>query len=159
MVKLSLEEWRRLAEEGTKIPITTSLTSLSMEPLIRVYKDPVTFVPIERKPVPGDVVLFKRMDGAYVCHRVYKTLDDGNTVMTWGDNAEHPDAPIPRSSVFGLAVSYERDGKQYILDCDEQREKGLKWLSSKWERPVFVRYRKLRQKIGDVKRSVFPDRS
>jgi hypothetical protein len=99
------------------------------------------------------------MDGAYVCHRVYKTLDDGNTVMTWGDNAEHPDAPIPRSSVFGLAVSYERDGKQYILDCDEQREKGLKWLSSKWKRPVFVRYRKLRQKIGDVKRSVFPDRS
>jgi hypothetical protein len=96
------------------------------------------------------VVLFERKDGAYVCHRVFKILDYGNTILTWGDNAEQPDEPVPRSAVFGLAVSYERDGKRYILDSDEQRRKGLKWLESKWKRPAFVQYRKIRHQIGDA---------
>ena len=153
-----------------------------MEPTIRVNKDPVTFVPIvedvparpqaraaveaadeveseagtavHRKLLPGDVVLFERADGAYVCHRVYKILDGGKTVITWGDNAEHPDAPVPRSSVMGLAVSFERDGKQIVLDSDEQRRKGLDWLESKWRRPAFIEYRKVRHKLGDAVRKL-----
>lgn len=151
-IRLSLEEWVDLAAEGAAIPITTYLRWFSMEPTIRVNRDPVTFIPLNREPIPGDVVLFRRKDGALVCHRVYKVLDNGNTVLTWGDNAEQPDEPVPRSSVAGLAVSYERDGKRVILDSDEQRRKGLKWLESKWKRPAFVAYRKLRHMVGDAVR-------
>ena len=151
-IKLSVEDWCKLAGEGAAIPITTCLRWVSMEPLIRVNRDPVTFVPISRELRPGDVVLFERADGAYVCHRVYKILDDGNTVVTWGDNAEQPDAPVPRSKVKGLAIAFERDGRRYILDSDEQRQKGLKWLESKWKRPVFMGYRKLRLKLGEAVR-------
>lgn len=152
-LKLSVEEWCKLAGEGAAIPITTRLRWVSMEPLIRVNRDPVTFVPISRELLPGDVVLFERADGAYVCHRVYKILDGGNTVVTWGDNAERPDAPVSRSKVKGLAVAFERDGRRYILDSDEQRQKGLKWLESKWKRPVFMGYRKLRLKLGETVRN------
>ena len=152
-LKLSLEEWCRLAGEGTALPITTPLRWISMEPLIRVNRDPVTFIPLNREPIPGDIVLFKRADGAYVCHRVYKILGGGKTVLTWGDNTDHTDEPVPRSDVYGLAVSYERDGKRYILDCDEQRAKGIKWLESRWKRPAFVQYRKLRRKIGELRDS------
>ena len=149
-IKLSLEEWCQLAKEGIAVPITTPLRWISMEPMIRVNRDPVTFIPVSRDLIPGDVVLFERQDGAYVCHRVFKILDNGNTILTWGDNAEQPDEPVPRSAVFGLAVSYERDGKRYTLDSDEQRRKGLKWLESKWKRPAFVQYRKIRHQIGDA---------
>ena len=153
-IKLSLEEWCRLAEEGAAIPITTPLRWVSMEPTIRVNKDPVTFVPLQRDLLPGDVVLFKRADGAYVCHRVYKILDGGNKIVTWGDNAEYPDKPVPRSAVAGLAVSYERDGKQYVLDSDEERRKGLEWQESKWKRPAFIGYRKIRLKMGNAARKI-----
>ena len=153
-IKLSLEEWSRLAEEGTAIPITTPLRWVSMEPTIRVNRDPVTFVPIQRNLLPGDVVLFKRADGAYVCHRVYKILDGGNTILTWGDNAEYPDKPVPRSSVMGLAVAFERDGELIDLDNDEQRRKGLTWLKSKWKRPAFIQYRKMRLKMGNAARKI-----
>jgi len=151
-IRLSLEEWADLAKDGAAIPITTYLRWMSMEPLIRINRDPVTFMPLSREPIPGDVVLLKRKDGAYVCHRVYKILDEGNTILTWGDNAEQPDEPIPRSSVVGIAVSYERDGKRITLDSDEQRRKGLEWLESKWKRPAFVAYRKLRHMVGDAVR-------
>ena len=153
-IKLSLEEWCRLAEEGAAIPITTPLRWVSMEPTIRVNKDPVTFVPLQRDLLPGDVVLFKRADGAYVCHRVYKILDGGNKIVTWGDNAEYPDKPVPRSSVMGLAVAFERDGERVDLDNDEQRRKGLTWLRSKWKRPAFIQYRKMRLKIGKTVRKL-----
>ena len=146
-IKLSVEEWCKLAREGVALPITTTLKWVSMEPLIRAYKDPVTFIPINRELIPGDVILFERQDGAFVCHRVYKILDNGETILTWGDNAENPDAPIPRSAALGLAVAFEKNGKRYVLDSDEQRQKGLKWLENKWKRPAFIQYRKARLKI------------
>ena len=151
-IKLSVEEWSKLAKEGAALPITTTLKWYSMEPLIRAYKDPVTFIPMNRDPIPGDVVLFERQDGAFVCHRVYKILDNGETILTWGDNAENPDTPIPRTSVLGLAVALEKDGKHYELDSDEQRQKGLKWLENKWKRPAFIQYRKARLKLEKVLR-------
>ena len=176
VIKLSVEEWCRLAKEGVEIPITTRLRWISMEPTIRVNKDPVTFVPIvesarsqvlssdevqpeaggfvHRELIPGDVVLFERADGAYVCHRVYKILDGGKTVITWGDNAEYPDAPVPRSSVMGLAISYERNGKRIVLDCDEQRRKGLEWLESRWSGKAFIKGRKVKLMLGNAARKV-----
>ena len=44
------------------------------------------------------------------------------------------------------------DGKRVILDSDEQRHKGLEWLESKWKRPAFVAYRKLRHIVGEAVR-------
>ena len=148
--KLSVEEWCRLAQEGIEIPMTITLRGASMEPMIRYMRDPVTIIPVHRQLIPGDVVMFLRADGAHVVHRLYRILDDGKKAQTWGDNCEGPDQVIPMDSSLGLAVSYERDGVTHMLDTDEQRQNGLRWIESRYRRGAWFTYRKMRDKAEKV---------
>lgn len=148
--KISVEDWCRLAEEGIAIPITTYLSGISMEPMIRYQKDPVTIKPVDRDLIPGDVVLFRRPDGAFVVHRVFRVLNNGREVQTWGDNCKDSDPVMPAGAVLGIAVAYERDGKRYVLDTDEQRKKGLMWLQSKYRRAVWFLFRRVRVRMEGI---------
>ena len=142
-IQLTVEDWCHLAKEGTPLPITTTLKGFSMEPLIRYMKDPITIVPVNRALIPGDVVLFEREDGKLVVHRLYKIFDERKMVQTWGDNCKAPDQAIPADRVLGIVVSMEKNGKQILLDSDEQRQKGLEWLESRIRRPAWLAYEEL----------------
>ena len=147
-IQLTVEDWCQLAKEGVAVPITTTLKGFSMEPLIRYMKDPITIIPINRALIPGDVVLFEREDGKLVVHRLYKIIDERKMVQTWGDNCEAPDPPITASRVLGIVVSFEKNGKQILLDSDEQRKRGLKWLESKIRRPAWLAYQELLERTA-----------
>lgn len=142
-MQLTVEDWCQLAKEGIALPITTTLKGFSMEPLIRYMKDPITIIPVNRTLIPGDVVLFERDDGKLVVHRLYKIFDEGRMVQTWGDNCKAPDQTIPVEQVLGIVISFKKNGKQILLDCDEQRERGLGWLESKIRRPAWIAYQEL----------------
>ena len=116
---ITIEEWCRLAAEGTKVPVEIKLAGASMEPLIRMNRDTVEIIPLCREPKEGDIVLFERQDGAYVVHRVYRV--DAERIVTLGDHCENPDPPVPKEKVLGL-VSRIRRGKK-VIEADSERQR------------------------------------
>lgn len=120
---LSVEEWHGLALDGANIPVTLKLDGGSMRPLIRKQQDSVTVVPVFRPLKKGDIVLFVRIDGAYVIHRVWKIK--GETVTTLGDACVDFDAPMSVFQVWGIAVREERNGKTLNLDSALSRAFGV----------------------------------
>jgi len=147
---LTVDEWHELAQKGADIPVTTLLYGTSMEPLIRYKKDLVTVIPRKRPLRVGDIVLFKRQDGAFVAHRVYRLSEDGAFVQTFGDNCFSPDRPIRVEDVVGLIVSMEKRGKKIPLDTDEQRAYGVKWMNRSWKRRVWFFRRRVRTALYRV---------
>ena len=146
---LTIAQWRELARDGTPVPVTIPLDGVSMQPLIRRNRDLVTIVPLDRDPVPGDVVLFEQPAGRFVCHRVRQI--DGNRVQTLGDNCWNPDAWMDRSQVLGLAVSVERDGRNIALDTDRSRAFGRAWMAT---HPVRITWRCFRSLGGRALRKL-----
>lgn len=153
-IKLTVEEWSNLARKGTMIPLTTCLHGSSMEPLIRYMKDSITIIPVNRQLKVGDIVLYKRADGKYVVHRLYRIIEDEKLVQTWGDNCDKPDPLMPISSILGIGLYLQKNGKQQLLDTDEQRKRGINWINSKYRRKGWMEYKKIRRKIGNVLRKM-----
>ncbi len=127
-LSISVEQWHELALEGISTAITLKLDGESMRPLIRKQKDSVTILPVSRQLKKGDIVLFARNDGVYVVHRIYKIID--NEVITVGDNCIEFDAPMPVSSVLGMVVRLERNGKIFNLDSLSSRVYGILRMST-----------------------------
>ena len=124
---VSIEEWHRLSAEGAKIPVSFVIGGDSMRPLMREGRDTVTVVPVYRGLKKGDIVLFARNDGVYVCHRVFSVR--GNTVVTIGDACYGFDSPVDASQVWGIAVKKERNGRETELDTAFSRAYGRVWMS------------------------------
>ena len=137
---LAIPEWHRMAMEGTAPPVRITLNGGSMHPLIRWNRDYVTIIPLDRKLIPGDIVLLAEPGtGRYVMHRVWE-LRDGE-VMTWGDNCDNPDGWFPLDAIWGRVKLIERGRREIPADP----EKGLRWAKF-WHRAgkvyrLFKRYR------------------
>ena len=124
---ISVEMWHSLTREGTDLPVTIQLQGSSMHPLIRIRRDHVTIRPIRRLLIRGDIVLFRRPDGVYVVHRIWKILS--GTVQTLGDNCDRPDAPIPCDQVLGLVTHVTRGKRTFCVDTPFWRFLGRRWSS------------------------------
>ena len=149
---LSLEKWKELGDNGVVIPMKIPLHGSSMKPLIRPERDIVTIMPLIRAPMIGDIVLFRRIDGKNIVHRVYKISSDW--IQTWGDNCRNADAPIKRNDIYGIIVSVEKRGKTYQLDTDKQRSYGIRWM--KYGKPLWKVIQKIRKMGGCIIRKVNP---
>ena len=103
---ISIEEWHKLAKDGAQIPVSFVIDGDSMRPLLRNGKDKVTAVPVYRNLKKGDIVVFARNDGAYVCHRVWKIKNE--TVVTIGDGCYGFDTPLHISQVWGIVTKKEK---------------------------------------------------
>lgn len=86
----------------------------SMHPFIR-HQDILTVSPVpDNGPNTGDVVAFSRPDvGNLTVHRVVEKTDHGYLIR--GDNTEKPDGIIPLSSIIGVVVRVEHNGKDKTL--------------------------------------------
>ena len=123
-VAITIEEWCRQAESGNRIPVEITLAGTSMQPLIRMNRDAVVIEPYDREIRIGDIVLFRRADGAYVVHRVYKI--SGDRIITLGDNCENPDAPIEKGQVLGRVTRIRRGSRTIDPDSPEERKRALR---------------------------------
>ena len=112
---LSIDEWHKLALEGTELPMRIPINGVSMYPLIRRNRDPVTIMPAKDTIAVGDIVMFADPSRKrYVLHRLWKF--EGDRVLTWGDNCYCADGWMPRDRVWGIAVKIERGRKEIIPD-------------------------------------------
>ena len=123
---IPMEAWCSLAREGAAPPVTICLEGDSMRPLIRRGRDPVTIVPLTRKLIKGDVVLFN-LGERYIVHRVWK-LKPG-WVRTFGDNCWNPEPWFPEGQVLGLVIQYRRNGRTHRLDTPAARLWGRAWMA------------------------------
>jgi signal peptidase I len=97
-----------LSQGHENVPVPIS--GVSMRPFLR-NGDFAYLAPLPEKIRKGDILLFRRSDGRYVLHRVYKTRKDGTYLML-GDSQLNPE-PVDTSQLRG-AVAFVRCGSQ---DC------------------------------------------
>ena len=145
--QLSIPEWHTMAQAGSILPMRILIHGGSMYPTVRMDKDYVTIMPLDRPVQVGDIVLFADPRAPrYVLHRVWRL--DGDRVLTWGDNCKCPDAWIPLDAVWGRATLVERGKRQIRPDP----QKGLR-LARVWHR-VGGPYRWCKQYYYAVKRRI-----
>ena len=119
---ISIQEWHMQAKNGAAPPVRILLNGGSMYPLVRMNCDYVTIVPLQEKPVPGDIVLFfNDITKRFVVHRVWEV--ENGKVMTWGDNCSASDGWFEMDSILGKIILIER-GKRKI---HPNPQKGMKW--------------------------------
>lgn len=95
-------------QEGREVPLL--VVGHSMEPFLVHERDSVLLSPVDRMLKKGDVALFKRKDGQYILHRIYKIKD--NAFYFVGDNQNLCDVegPIKKEQICALVHSAKRHG-------------------------------------------------
>lgn len=92
----------------------------SMLPMLRDGKDSVLIVSAEKiPPKKGEVILYRRVGGAFVLHRIIAERKDG--FVTCGDNQTIPEKGVERGSILGVLGGFWRgddfvahDNAEYI---------------------------------------------
>lgn len=89
----------------------------SMEPFLVHERDTVLLSPVNRMLKKGDIALFKRNNGQYILHRIYKIKD--NAFYFVGDNQNLCDVegPIKREQICAAVYSAKRHGVE-IYETD-----------------------------------------
>lgn len=94
---------------------------VSMLPLIREGKDSVSLVaPDKKRPLRiGDVILYKTENEKYILHRIVKTDEKKNLIITRGD--AHIDQDLPTSPDRVLAVMQGFWRGDIYVDCQNKK--------------------------------------
>lgn len=95
-------------QEGQEVPLL--VVGHSMEPFLIHERDTVLLSPITSMLKKGDIVLFKRKNGQYILHRIYKIKD--NDFYFVGDNQNLCDVegPIKKEQIYAIVHSAKRHG-------------------------------------------------
>ena len=106
-----------LVEQGHEVSIP--IAGSSMTPFLIDGRDQV-FVKAPVDPIcRGDVVLYRRSDGSYILHRVYRVHDDGDitTYDMIGDAQNKIEQGIQRKQILAVATRIQRKGRIMEPDC------------------------------------------
>jgi hypothetical protein len=121
-----MEELMRLLtlqlENGGSAGLT--VTGYSMMPMLYDRRDSVTLVPINGREKKGDIVLYKRENGAYVLHRIIGEDRDG--FVCCGDN-QYMKEPVSRHQLIARVTSFVRKGKEASVE-----KMSYKWYVAIW---------------------------
>ena len=80
----------------------------SMLPLLRPGEDSVTLAPPPEEIKRYDVLLYRRPNGAFVLHRVYRV--EGETLTMIGDNQVNLERGVSKDAVLAIATGRTREG-------------------------------------------------
>ena len=108
--ELLLEEYRKLLQEENVKDLPLTVTGNSMSPFLIHSRDTVYLSRLTRPARRGDVLLYRRDNGAYVLHRVYAVTPESYTMV--GDaqtELEHGIRPDQIIAVVTRATRKEKD--------------------------------------------------
>lgn len=102
-----LAQYIRLIEEGLPIPLV--VTGSSMSPFLVHERDTVNLSPVTRKLRRGDILFYRRTNGAYILHRIWRASGDEFTMV--GDGQRELEPGIRQEQVLAVVTSCVRKGK------------------------------------------------
>ena len=105
--KIYLSFLKEMIEQNTDVSIVISGNSMS--PFLVNQRDVIYLSKINRKLKKGDLVLYQRLSGQYVVHRIVKVKKSGYYLA--GDNQIAIEGPILDKQIFGLVTKVKRKGK------------------------------------------------
>lgn len=91
---------------------TLTVTGNSMYPMLKNRRDSVILIP-PADPQKGDVVLFQRIGGAYILHRIIAVTTEG--YICCGDNQAIRE-PVLREQIVAVVDGFVRKGKSYTVE-------------------------------------------
>lgn len=108
-----LEEYRRLLWEDPSVDVLPLvITGNSMSPFLVHGRDTVYLSRLTRPARRGDMLLYRRENGNYVLHRVYKAAPEGLTMI--GDAQTELEPGIQPEQVIAVVTRVERKGKRCV---------------------------------------------
>lgn len=129
--ELVMEPLLSLLDEVYAVPLVIS--GNSMTPFLVHGRDTVYLSKVDRPLKKGDMVLYQRLNGAYVLHRVFKVENDLYTMI--GDAQTYPEHGIRRNQIRALVTA--------VCRKDKLLQKGTFWwdfFEKVWIRIVPIRH-------------------
>lgn len=108
-----LEEYRVLLETVDTLPLLISGNSMS--PFLVHGRDTVYLTKVSRPLRRGDIVLYRRRNGAYILHRICAVK--GNTFSIVGDAQTLIEHGVAREQIFAVVSSAVRKGRRQAPGC------------------------------------------
>ena len=147
MKRLPMEELYPILEEQLAsggrclLPVTGS----SMLPALRQGRDAAV---LEKRPVGrGDVILYRRENGAFILHRIVG--ERGGAWLCCGDNQWQSEA-VPRDRVLAAVSAVRRGGAEWSVSRPAWRLWSALWVGLfPLRRPLIA----LRRLAGNLKKS------
>lgn len=113
--KVLLEEYRRLLEDENIGALPLVVSGSSMSPFLVHGRDTVYLSRISGEVKKGDVLLYRRDNGAYVLHRVHKI--ENNTFTMVGDAQTYLEKGIRPDQIIAVMTSAVRKGVHQHKGC------------------------------------------
>ena len=107
--ELLLEEYRKLLQEEDVKDLPLTVTGGSMSPFLIHGRDTVYLSRLTRPARRGDVLLYRRDNGAYVLHRVYAVTPEGYTMV--GDAQTELETGIRPDQIIAIVTRVIRKDK------------------------------------------------
>lgn len=90
--------------------VLLSVTGNSMKPFLFEGRDKVVLQKIKKPPKRGDIVFFRRKNGAYVLHRVAQKR--GDVYYFSGDAQKRTEGPVGKKRLLAVCKEVIRDEKR-----------------------------------------------
>ncbi len=98
---------RELTDQGETVSLR--IAGNSMSPFLVHGRDWICFEKPTRPLARGDMVLYERLNGQFVMHRICR-VDQGEYYLI-GDAQREIEGPIQREQIFGLVTKVQRKGR------------------------------------------------
>ena len=102
-----MPEYETLLKEGVELPLVIS--GGSMLPFLAPGRDSVMLKEPDRPLKRGDIVFYRRRNGAYILHRLLRVRGDSCWMV--GDAQTIIEGPLDRSCIFAYVTRVHRKGK------------------------------------------------
>lgn len=98
---------KELTDQGKEVSMV--IAGNSMSPFLIHGRDSIFFRKVEGELKKGDMVFFRRTNGQFIMHRIWKVKPEGYYIV--GDAQQEIEGPIVRKQIFAVITKVMRKGK------------------------------------------------
>lgn len=138
-----------LLQQGKRVKVYPE--GYSMYPMFVPGRDAAILEKAEAAQLKrGDVILYRRLSGKLVLHRIWKRRQEGFFLL--GDNQDIVEGPVAEEQIFGRLTGFVRKGKEHDTEEFWYRVLTGLWLSFRPVRMPIMKTGAFLKKIVSPKR-------